>query len=403
VKSKLHRQLTRASLLLILIVPCVPISLAQGTAFSYQGKLTEGGIAANGQYDFQFKLFDAVSGGTQQGASVTQPTVQVSGGVFTVQLDFGAPVFDGSARYLEIGVRPAGSGNLYTVLAPRRQVTPTPYAIQTINAAQLGGLPPSRFVQLNALGNVGIGTPTPGYRLHIAGDNTAGGGFALVKLENKQPSGHSYWLYSGALAIPEDFGIYDESAGDYRFYIKGTNGNVGIGATDPQAKLDVNGDVHIRAGTLSVNGNFAFAPLPESDPACLSPVFSGLAALGSCASSLRYKSDVQTFIGGMEIVNRLRPIRFAWKRDGRRDIGLAAEEVEKVEPLLTFRNGKGEIEGVRYNQLSAIFINAFKEQQAQIEAQQQQIRQQQSEIEGLKRLVCLTHPAADLCQAQVKP
>ena len=50
-----------------------------------------------------------------------------------------------------------------------------------------------------------------------------------------------------------------------------------------------------------------------------------------------------------------------------RDIGLAAEEVNKVEPLLTFRNDKGEIEGVKYNKLSAVFINAIKEQQAQIE------------------------------------
>lgn len=54
---------------------------------------------------------------------------------------------------------------------------------------------------------------------------------------------------------------------------------------------------------------------------------------------------------------------------GSRDIGLAAEEVESVEPLLTFRNGKGKIEGVRYDQLSPVFINAFKEQQAQIEEQ----------------------------------
>jgi len=69
---------------------------------------------------------------------------------------------------------------------------------------------------------------------------------------------------------------------------------------------------------------------------------------------------MRTFSGGMDIVNRLRPIGFAWRKDGRRDIGLAAEEVEMVEPLLTFRNGKGEVEGVRYNQLSAIFINAFK-------------------------------------------
>lgn len=98
-----------------------------------------------------------------------------------------------------------------------------------------------------------------------------------------------------------------------------------------------------------------------------------------------------------------------WKKGGMRDIGLGAEEVEKVEPLLTFRNSKGEIEGVKYSQLSAVFINAFKEQQSQITNQHQQIKKQQREIETLKRrlqefdllkgLVCADHPAAAVCKS----
>src|SRR5262249_50291444 len=61
-------------------------------------------------------------------------------------------------------------------------------------------------------------------------------------------------------------------------------------------------------------------------------------AIGTCPSSLRYKTDVRPFLGGLDIVNRLRPIAFTWKKGGMRGIGLAAEDVEKVEPLLTFRN-----------------------------------------------------------------
>ncbi len=60
-----------------------------------------------------------------------------------------------------------------------------------------------------------------------------------------------------------------------------------------------------------------------------------------------------------------------------RDVGLGAEEVERVEPLLTFRNKEGEIEGVKYNQLSAVLVNAIKEQQ-------QQIRELQSQISSLR-------------------
>jgi hypothetical protein len=56
------------------------------------------------------------------------------------------------------------------------------------------------------------------------------------------------------------------------------------------------------------------------------------------------------------------------------DLGLVAEEVAAAEPLLVTRNEKGEVEGVKYDRLSAVFINAFKEQQAQIERQQAEAR-----------------------------
>src|SRR5262249_20184883 len=133
--------------------------------------LTDSGNPANGNYDLQFKLFDTVTvgTGTQQGATITNPTVQVAGGIFNVTLDFGTSVFDGTARYLEIGVRPAGSPNPYTVLSPRQQITSSPYAIQTLNATQLGGLPASRYVATDTNGNVGIGTPTPNTRLTLYG------------------------------------------------------------------------------------------------------------------------------------------------------------------------------------------------------------------------------------------
>ena len=73
-------------------------------------------------------------------------------------------------------------------------------------------------------------------------------------------------------------------------------------------------------------------------------------------------------MGGLDVAKRLNPITFAWKVDGRRDIGFGAEEVAKVEPLLTFANEKGEIEGVHYAQITAVLVNAVKEQQAQIVA-----------------------------------
>ncbi len=105
------------------------IQAAVGTAFTYQGRLTDGGNPANGTYDFQFKLFDAASGGTQVGSTVTVDDVTVTDGLFTVQLDFDSGAFDGNARWLEIGVRPGSSTGSYTTLSPRQALTPAPYAL----------------------------------------------------------------------------------------------------------------------------------------------------------------------------------------------------------------------------------------------------------------------------------
>jgi trimeric autotransporter adhesin len=101
-----------------------------GTAFTYQGHLRQSGTAVSGACDFQFGLYDAVSGGAQIGTTQTKSNVAVSGGLFTVaDLDFGAGAFNGLARWLAIGVRcPAGSGS-YTTLTPRQALTPAPYAL----------------------------------------------------------------------------------------------------------------------------------------------------------------------------------------------------------------------------------------------------------------------------------
>ncbi len=114
-----------------------------GTGFTYQGQLTQGGAPVNGTCDFQFAVYDAAADGAQISTTETQNNVAVTGGLFTVTLDFGASAFDGAARWLEISVRcPAGSG-AFTLLSPRQALTPTPYAInaQTAPWSGLSGVP----------------------------------------------------------------------------------------------------------------------------------------------------------------------------------------------------------------------------------------------------------------------
>ena len=88
----------------------------------------------------------------------------------------------------------------------------------------------------------------------------------------------------------------------------------------------------------------------------------------SCSgSSLRFKTNVKAFRSGLDVVQELNPICFNWKGDGQPDIGLAAEDVANVAPSFTFTNSEGAVEGVKYERLSMVLINAVKEQQTEIE------------------------------------
>lgn len=113
--------------------------------------------------------------------------------------------------------------------------------------------------------------------------------------------------------------------------------------------------------------------------------------ISNCSSSLRYKTNIVPFYFGLSFINRLRPISFDWKQGGRKDIGFGAEDVAQISPLFVTYNEKGEIEGVKYDRLSVVFVNAFQEQQKQIERQQKQ-------IDELKQIVCSLKPEAEICR-----
>jgi hypothetical protein len=96
-------------------------------AFTYQGELRLASGPATGAFDLQFRLFSAASAGAQIGATVTASNVTVTGGLFSVPLDFGPAQFAGDRQWLEIAIRPAGVGS-YETLSPRSEVTAAPYA-----------------------------------------------------------------------------------------------------------------------------------------------------------------------------------------------------------------------------------------------------------------------------------
>lgn len=112
---------------------------AQGTAFTYQGRLRDNTIPAVGVFDLRFALYDVPSGGPAVGSPVTANDVAVTNGLFCVVLDFGVNAFTGAERWLETSLRPgADETGDYTVLAPRRRLTATPYALYAPNAGTAG-------------------------------------------------------------------------------------------------------------------------------------------------------------------------------------------------------------------------------------------------------------------------
>ena len=252
---------------------------AQGTAFTYQGRLDNGGSPANGPHDFLFRLFDAASGGLQLGSTVCIDNLNVVDGVFTAELDFGQQFATAAQRHLEIEVRsdtglPCGDVTGFNVLAPRQHVTPTPMAIHAGSAFTLAAADgsPANAVIVDNDGKVGVGTTSPAMHLHIRGTAPV-----MVLQDTASPSNQAGyvtfwnnasvetgWLGYGTTGSPQLSLVNARTGGDLRLYtgsgghinftsgsggdinlVPGTGGDVGVGTFTPAAKLDVRGDIRL--------------------------------------------------------------------------------------------------------------------------------------------------------------
>jgi len=239
-----------------------------GTAFVYQGRFKDGTSWADGQYDFEFKLYDGSSEGNQLGSTVMGDDLEVADGYFTTSLDFNSQ-FSGNPRWLQISVRSGNESGAYTTLTPRHELKPTPYAMYAANGG--GGYSSIHEVD----GKVGIGVTSPDGTLHvragIAGnvtpepsaddlivENSTSGGICILTPDAASslirfgspadPSGAAiYWLHNGA-----SFSIGTTNALGHLRFAPGNNseamridsaGNVGIGTTSPTTTLDVRGNI----------------------------------------------------------------------------------------------------------------------------------------------------------------
>jgi hypothetical protein len=391
-------------LVIVMVVWCFSGGLAHGadTTISYQGRLDDGGSAADGPYDMTFSLWNASAGGAQVGSSLALLDVPVSEGLFTVELDFGADAFDNSARWLEIVVEG-------TTLSPRQPITRAPYAIQTRGIFVSDG---SSFVGVGRKDPV---TSAEQFGVHTpAGDNVYGGMYMSTEGEGGWPfygyaagqSGDMWHYYDGSTG---KWHVYN---GDVRLTI-GADGRVGIGTTSPSRPLDVQSAAEVvtilgqnqRAGGTAISGvhqgntgvgvqgvvgdgsegvgvhgislnalgtgvrgdasggvGLTYGVFGASTSSNGYDVFAGGNGINyGASSSRRWKENVRRIPHALEMIGRLRGVYFDWDAEhgGRHDIGMIAEEVGAVLPeIVAYEDNGVDAHGMDYSKLTPVLVEA---------------------------------------------
>jgi len=327
------------------------VAAPMGTAFTYQGRLMDANEPADGLYDFQFRLYDDPNAGSQHGNTIDINDLDVIDGYFTVELDFGSDVFNGDARWLQISAMPGDSMGRMTILSPRQEVTPTTYALQT------------RGIFVDSSGNVGVNTTDPKNRLHVSGGSILlDNGYGLFSVDSSLSPRRLLYLND-----MDNLVLSNYSAGKIMFStytIPGSTlvrmtvtpaGDVGIGTTNPGSKL------HVDSGCIT----------------------------GSMCSDIRLKKNIIPLSSNDSILDRvmgLQAVTFEWKHrdDGKKQIGLIAQEVEEVFPEVVTTPDDGSCQkGLLTNGLDAVLVEAIKELKAQVE----QLREQNEYL--LQKLTAL--------------
>ncbi len=187
------------------------VTAPTGTGFTYQGNLSDGSAAADGLYDFEFKLYDASAAGTQVGSTATTGDVAVNDGLFSVKIDFGVGAFGGGARWLQIGVRPGNSGGAYTALTPRQELSPAPYALAL----------PNVYTD-ESINFVGVGR-----NFRISGNEVFGvryeggaGEYGGMYVETADPQGWPFYGYATNGSF-RSWTYYNGETGDWQLYNAG--------------------------------------------------------------------------------------------------------------------------------------------------------------------------------------
>ena len=108
---------------------------------------------------------------------------------------------------------------------------------------------------------------------------------------------------------------------------------------------------------------------------------------GTATSSRRFKHDIKPMDRASEALHALKPVRFRYKSEidpeGTPQLGLVAEDVEKVNPDLIVRDKEGKPYSVRYEQVNAMLLNEFLKEHKAFVQEQRKVQELEKQVEKL--------------------
>jgi hypothetical protein len=422
------------NLAVVLLVVCSTVIAfaAPPKTISYQGYLKDGtGVPVTSATNITFKLYSSTR--AESGALWNESkSVTPANGVYSVVLGTGTPLdplpFD--VQYF-LGVTVGGGSEL----TPRQSLSYSPYAfralqsdnvstasqivstvptgtpplqvssttlVPNLNADMVDGKHAAEFVlkagdtmtgSLNLTANglvvgtdqlvvsggkMGIGTTSPSDLLEVSGNSEP-----FIRITNTGMSGNPFLLLgmnagnNAALfeATPgKDFKFYN---GQYVLTLRGGNGNVGIGTTNPtNAKLEVNGAIR---SLTAPYGNMWGGGLILADEATKKDwsvhshedklrMFDGVneSIVGEQASSLRLKKNISPLMNALGKIIKMNAVSFDFVPEiysGKHSIGFIAEEMAEIVPEVVAKDQEGRPLSIDYGLLSTIALQGIKELQ----------------------------------------
>jgi Chaperone of endosialidase len=305
---------------------------------NYQGKVTDSlGIPLDGDYWFTFSIWDREEDGTRKWHSNPRSTIHVDNGLFSHELGSSYPmpssIFSNPDNWLEITVGAE-------TIEPRTRLVTVPYAYHALNCDDWADSA-TNIYRLD--GYVGVGVDDPKTKLEVAGVMRI-----LRDDDYVEPgNGEGMELYYDPVEGVGVIDVFERPMGYRNFSF--AHGSVGIGRKTMDERLHVNGDVKA--------DNFV------------------------TKSDLRLKTNIEKLENVLDKLDQINGVTFEWNgldqspeytNEGI-NIGVIAQEVEKVFPEIVSTSDNDGYKSVSYNQLTAVLLEAVNELKAQNDELQERI------------------------------